>query len=96
MTTYEEAITTLETAWGTNFVKACIKFSAPPMKIDDFLNHCFLCGGNWGGMFLTGIKELYPKIYSLIPEKLGKNGNDAFVNICYLLTLLNVDWRKEE
>jgi len=96
MITYEEAIEVLGNAWGMDFVKACIKRSAPYMRIDDFLSHCIACGGNWGGMFLTGVQELYPEIYDLVPDKLGKNGNDAFVNICHLLTLLNVDWREEK
>ena len=24
----------------------------------EFLDHCVCCGGNWGGMFLSGLEEL--------------------------------------
>lgn len=63
------------------------------MSGDEFLSHCTACGGNWGGMFLSGIKELYPGVYEAIPEQMGRN---AFFVICAVLNLLQVDFTEEE
>lgn len=57
------------------------------MDLDEFLNHCIACGGNWGGMLLSGIKELFPDVWELIPEDMGMF---AFSVICDVLNLLNV------
>lgn len=57
----------------------------------EFLDHCTACGGNWGGMLLSGIKALYPAVYAALPEKLGTNGNKAFENIIYVLQLCGVN-----
>lgn len=59
------------------------------MSGDEFLSHCTACGGNWGGMLLTGIKALYPEVYEAIPGQMGKN---AFFVICSALELLQVDF----
>ena len=56
-----------------------------------FVNHCTACGGNWAGTLLTGIKALYPEVYAAIPEKLGRNGAEAFENVCYVLQLCGVN-----
>lgn len=37
----------------------------------DFLSHCTACGGDWGAMLLTGINELWPKVYEAIPDDMG-------------------------
>ena len=47
-----------------------------------FLDHCTACGGNWGGMFLTGIKKLYPNVHKAIPDDMG-----AFAFICIAMTM---------
>ena len=60
---------------------------------EKFLTYCTPCGGNWGGLLLSGIKELYPEIYEVIPEKMGKN---AFCDIIRLLQLLGVEFDGEE
>lgn len=57
----------------------------------EFLDHCTACGGNWGGMLLSGIKALYPAVYAALPEKLGCNGTKAFENIIYVLQLCGVN-----
>lgn len=56
--------------------------------LSEFLKHCTACGGNWGGMLLTGVQELYPRIYELIPDDMGVF---PFSTICSLLVLLGVD-----
>lgn len=57
------------------------------MEFDEFLDHCTACGGDWGGMLLTGIKELFTDVWELIPEHMGVF---AFSVIRDVLTLLNV------
>ena len=61
--------------------------SNPHMEFDEFLDHCIACGGNWGGMLLTGIQELFPDVWELIPEHMGIF---AFSVISDVLMLLNV------
>ena len=53
-----------------------------------FLDECIACGGNWGKMILSGIKEIYPTVYELIPDDMG---NGAWGCLCYTLLLLGVD-----
>lgn len=55
---------------------------------DQFLDHCVACGGNWGGMLLSGIKELYPNVWAAIPDDMG---DFAFYPICCTLMLCGVD-----
>lgn len=78
--------------WGEAGIKIVELISTqyannPHMELDDFLNHCITCGGNWGGMLLTGIKELFPDVWELIPEDMGVF---AFSVIGDVLNLLNV------
>ena len=57
----------------------------------EFLNHCVCCGGDWGAMFLSGIKKLYPCVYKAIPDHMGATGNEAFINIIYVMMLCGLD-----
>jgi hypothetical protein len=57
----------------------------------EFLDHCVCCGGNWCGMFLSGIEKLYPAVYAAIPDDMGATGNEAFLNITYVMMLCGVD-----
>ena len=57
----------------------------------EFLDHCVCCGGNWGGMFLSGLEKLYPSVYAAIPDNMGATGNEAFINIIYVMMLCGVD-----
>jgi hypothetical protein len=61
---------------------------------DDFLDHCYMCGGNWVAMYLSGLKKIYPRVYDALPEELGENGNAAFLNVAYVLMLCGVDTSK--
>ena len=38
------------------------------MSMAEFMNHCTACGGNWGAMLLTGIKEVFPEEYAEVEE----------------------------
>ena len=62
------------------------------MDGDKFLSHCTACGGNWGGMLLTGIKEIYPEVWEAIP---GNMGIHAWEAICTLLVLLQVKFKEK-
>lgn len=61
------------------------------MDGDEFLSHCTACGGNWGGMLLSGIKHYYPEVYEAIPASMGRH---AWECICTLLVLLKVEFKE--
>ena len=87
----EEAIAVLQRDWGDvgkRVIEECHKAQPYNDTIADFMRNCIACGGNWGGMFLSGIKAVYPDVHAAIPEKMGKN---AFEDICSTLILLGVD-----
>lgn len=90
-----EAQRTLVENWGDSG-KRVIEAAAAAVPFDgsfkDFLSHCTPCGGNWGGMLLSGIRKLYPKVYLAIPDDMGVH---AFYCICSVLLLCNVDTTSE-
>lgn len=92
MTTYDdinEIIHDTVAEWG-NSGKRVIEnaFSEHrKMNMNEFLDHCTACGGNWGGMLLSGMKEIYPKTYEAIPDDMGHH---AFGLICNTLILCGV------
>lgn len=57
------------------------------MPVIEFLDHCIACGGNWSGMLLTGIKELFPTVWDLIPEDMGRQ---SYACLCNVLLLCGV------
>lgn len=85
---YADAITVIKENWGDDvLVTACLA-KKTPMTFNEFLNHCTACGGNWGGMLLTGVRKLWPEVWDVIPEDMGVH---AFTTICNLLIMLGVD-----
>lgn len=88
--TSDEVIAALWKEAGVNVLEAIERQAIAPMTMDDFLSHCTACGGDWNGMFLTGIKTLYPEVYEAIPDDMG---SFAFRCICEVLELLQI---KEE
>lgn len=38
------------------------------MLQEEFLQHCTACGGNWGAMLLTGIKDVFPEYYEAVQD----------------------------
>ena len=77
----------LSNFWGDNILTVIDRQQTKPMPMKDFLDHCIACGGNWGGMLLTGIRELYPAVYDAIPDNMG---HFAWRGICTTLKLLGV------
>ena len=85
---YVNALDYVRKEWGDAVIVYICMADKTPMNFDQFLNHCTACGGNWGGMLLTGIRELWPEVWDIIPDDMGHN---AFTTICNLLVLLGVD-----
>ena len=57
------------------------------MSMKDFMNQCTACGGNWGGMLLTGIKRVFPDNYEEVEKKYNSmdfadRGVHAFAFLC--------------
>lgn len=46
--------------WGEdaahNIENAIRTYNIYAMPMDEFLTHCTACGGNWGGMLLSGLR----------------------------------------
>lgn len=85
------AQTDIITAWGESgkqVIETCAQSN--PLNIDfkEFLSYCTACGGNWGGMLLTGIKELRPAVWEVIPDDMGVF---AWQGICSTIILCGVD-----
>lgn len=57
----------------------------------EFLDNCVSFGGNWGGMILSGIHELWPNVFDVIPDNMGRF---AFMCLCYTIVLCGVDTTK--
>lgn len=99
MITYEQLVDCMDTvvdSWGEKgkeVVVACLHENPFNDNMNKFLDNCIACGGNWGGMILTGIRKLYPKIYDLIPDDMGVF---AFGCLCSVLVLLGVDTKADK
>lgn len=78
--------------WGSNILSAIDNQHTVPMTMEQFLDNCTACGGNWGGMLLTGIQKLYPEVYNAIPEDMGIF---AWSGICRTIKLLGVECSDE-
>ncbi len=73
---------------GKRVIEECAKVAPFNGNASAFLEHCIACGGNWGGMLLTGVQKLYPKVYDAIPDDMGIN---PWGCICNVLILCGVD-----
>ena len=84
-----EAIEYLLEHWGSQgqlVISACLEH-ATPITLDEFKTHCTCCGGDWGAMLLTGIRDLYPEVWDAIPDDMGLR---AFNCILYTMRLLDI------
>lgn len=91
--TFVEAVGIIKEEWGTDIIEVVWHTKTSKMTFKEFLMKCTYCGGNWGGMLLTGIKKLYPAVWDAIPDDMGIS---AFTTLCALLTILDVDFSEEE
>ena len=84
----------LVNSWGDAGKRVIELCWADPLKMsmNDYLNECTACGGNWGGMLLSGLKRLRPAIYEAIPDNMG---SFAWACICSTLELLGIDSKEE-
>lgn len=94
--TIEQCKRFIADAWkedGKKVVAECAKVEPFNGTFKQFLDHCTTCGGDWGGMLLTGINKLYPNVWDAIPEQMG---TFAFAAITNVLVLCGVDTSEEE
>lgn len=73
--------------WGSDVLAVIDKQETRKMSMDDFLSHCTACGGNWGGMLLTGINKFWPDVWEAIPDDMGVF---AWNCLCITIRLLGV------
>lgn len=83
---FESLVVALWKNAGIKVVEACKKHN-PIGEFKIFLDKCTACGGDWGQMMLTGIKDCAPDVWDAIPDKMG---SFAFVGIMATLHLLGV------
>lgn len=79
--------------WGEDVLEAIDSCEPLNITFDQFLDKCVACGGNWGGMLLSGLKKLRPKIWEAIPDDMGIY---AWRCICNTLVLAGVIMEEEE
>lgn len=72
---------------GEEVIAECFKADTKEMNCSEFLNYCSACGGNWGGMLLTGIKRLYPDVWNAIPDYMGHNAWGCIIATLKLLKI---------
>ena len=95
--TYEDLIEAqnfLVEHWGEDGKRVIVeaqKATKGNIPFKRFLEHCTACGGNWGGMILPGIRELWPFVWSAIPDDMGPF---PFQCLFYTLILCGVDASK--
>lgn len=77
--------------WGNDILTVIDRQTKVNMTCDEFLTHCTACGGNWGGMLLTGLKELFPEVWDAIPDEMGMF---AWQCICTTLFLLGINTKE--
>ena len=73
---------------GEKVIEVCATVVPFNNSFKAFLDHCTCCGGNWGGMFLTGIEKLFPEVWEAIPDDMGIF---AWQCLCQTLILCGVD-----
>ena len=82
----------ISTFWNDDVISECEKHDSLNMGCKEFLSHCTACGGNWGGMLLSGLKKLRPTVWDIIPDNMG---TQAWGCICSTLILCGIDTSDE-
>ena len=73
--------------YGEQVIAEAVRAERKPMTFKQFLDNCTACGGNWGGMLLTGINKLWPDVWKAIPDEMGIQ---AWGCLCSVLVLCGV------
>ena len=62
------------------------------MTMNEFMQNCSACGGNWGAMLLTGIKRVFPEYYAEVEAHYNSMdfSGGGVKPFCYLC-----DWLEE-
>lgn len=55
-----------------------------------FMESCTACGGDWGAMLYSGLRELYPHVYRIIPETPTTDGTVNFAFVATVIRLCGV------
>lgn len=82
-------------AWGEQgkrVIEACHWATPFNDSFDEFIPICTPCGGNWAGLLLSGISELWPGVFDAIPENMGSR---AFFVLLDVLKLCGVEIEEE-
>lgn len=82
-------------AWddaGKKVIEICARSNPINLSAAEFLKHCTACGGNWGGMLLSGLRKLRPEVWEAIPDDMGSL---AWLGIGSTLILCGVDTSEE-
>lgn len=86
-----ERVNELRSFWGNEatdkILLAIARDGRKEFTFRYFLTYCTACGGNWGGMLLTGIKRLFPTVWDAIPNEMGIF---AFEGICNVMVLCGI------
>lgn len=86
--TKNEMLNELRECWGAevvdNLLLALAGDGIKVMTHNDFMKSCTACGGNWGGMLLTGIKHFWPRVWDAIPDDLGWNPWECIIDVMLL------------
>lgn len=72
-----------------NIIALCLN-NPVNISMKEFFEYCTACGGNWGGMLLSGIEKLRPEVYEAMPNKIAESGGEAFALICNVIYLLRI------
>ena len=72
--------------------KVIYTFNGKDITMNEFMQNCSACGGNWGAMLLTGIKRVFLEHYAEVEAHYNSmDFSDGGVKpFCYLC-----DWLEE-
>lgn len=73
---------------GERVIEQCAMSNPFNNTFESFLSRCTMCGGNWGAMLLTGIRDMWANVWDAIPNDMGAL---AFPCLCAVLVLCGVD-----
>ena len=90
MITYEmikEAQESIVNHWeedGKKVIEEIARVNPFNNSLKEFLQFCMTCGGNWGGMLLTGVQHFWPTVYDAIPDNMGHHAFECIISTLIL------------